>query len=281
MRSACDIGRNVLLCGIHIGIHGCSWRKLLLSAVALSDAAALSAIFKEGLLRIFQIDVREATAECGEFFELMTSLMPHFTMSNTKGQLVVELEGKALDIESLIKTLLNKLAFESDAEEEIPAHIVNGVLRLVSAFLAILGTVSPDLQRDMKQCIMDDCLFRTPSVDDRRGSLCSDSQSRKLAFDLIRDLATKCPSTRKDFIETTRGLLADAKRFENHWNVSTEPFSARSGHSFCGLVNQGMTCYMNATLQQLFMNKDLRAGVMAASMRASTVVFSSKKYPAT
>ena len=255
---------QMLLRNPHKGARGKF--KLLLSAVALSDPAALSAIFKEGLLRIFQIDVREATSECGEFFELMTFLMPHFTTSNT-GPLVVELEGKTQDIESLIKMLLNKLAFSPDPEEVIPAHIVNGILQLVSAFLSILDTVSPGLQNDMKQCIMTDCLFRTPFVDDRRGSLCSDNQSRKLAFDLTRDLVTKSPSTRGDFIQTTRGLLADAKQYEREYAVTTESFSARLGNNFTGLVNQGMTCYMNATLQQLFMNKGLRAGVMAASMR--------------
>ena len=44
-----------------------------------------------------------------------------------------------------------------------------------------------------------------------------------------------------------------------HPELYTAPPAKRPGHGFCGLANQGSTCYLNCLLQTLFMTPEFRS----------------------
>eukprot|EP00951_Prasinocladus_malaysianus_P028611 scaffold261277_cov32-Prasinocladus_malaysianus.AAC.1 len=53
---------------------------------------------------------------------------------------------------------------------------------------------------------------------------------------------------------------------EPHYEFEYQPsFSRRGPQRFCGLKNAGATCYMNATIQQLFMTSGLRQLLLQAN----------------
>ena len=49
------------------------------------------------------------------------------------------------------------------------------------------------------------------------------------------------------------------------WNIISKN-SGRKKSKYTGLVNQGCTCYQNATLQQLYLIEEIREGVLNAPL---------------
>ena len=53
--------------------------------------------------------------------------------------------------------------------------------------------------------------------------------------------------------------------FAQGWNIISKN-SGRKKSKYTGLVNQGCTCYQNATLQQLYLIEEIREGVLNAPL---------------
>lgn len=60
-----------------------------------------------------------------------------------------------------------------------------------------------------------------------------------------------------------QSALVVAHQWSNSWNVSVQSQIRDSNIPYVGLKNQGLTCYMNSLLQQLFMNKQLQESILA------------------
>jgi len=152
--------------------------------------------------------------------------------------------------------------------------------------------------------VLEDCLFRirdrprspskatsSPSMDNHGSprsksteAKLSESQS-KLPIELIQPLSKDESTRRQTFrllLEIVKGsptqLLQLTSRLRSHLQPPDQhtPLKSigsktivdfrRSSAGFVGLTNQGLTCYMNATLQQLFFLKRFREEVLSARL---------------
>jgi len=92
---------------------------------------------------------------------------------------------------------------------------------------------------------------------------CDSQKTRSLALDLLADVLKGDRASLAHGVQ----LLMDLHYTSTPgWNFEYQPlFHRRSQHGFCGLKNAGATCYMNATIQQLFMTTNLRSLLLQAA----------------
>jgi hypothetical protein len=91
---------------------------------------------------------------------------------------------------------------------------------------------------------------------------CATSSCRKAALELLAELMGDCPGS----LEEGVGLLIDLhyqQQTLRSWNMAARLL--RPPGLYMGLKNGGATCYMNAVFQQLFMQPQIRAGVLGAA----------------
>lgn len=110
------------------------------------------------------------------------------------------------------------------------------------------------------------CLFDVPfSRSDRRAPpKCKTKASRKAAFSLLVEFADKCPA---NFVELMDLVVPFVSKCERHieWGFSPDSYE-KSSSGFVGLRNLGATCYMNALMQQFFMTKPFRNGLLSTNI---------------
>uniref|UniRef100_A0A061RL24 Ubiquitin carboxyl-terminal hydrolase 9/24 n=2 Tax=Tetraselmis sp. GSL018 TaxID=582737 RepID=A0A061RL24_9CHLO len=91
---------------------------------------------------------------------------------------------------------------------------------------------------------------------------CSSAEARAAALDLLSQVMSGDPASLAEGVQ----LLFDLHyTSEPLWDYEHQPvFQRRVQQRFCGLKNAGATCYMNSTIQQLFMTEGLRRLLLEA-----------------
>lgn len=105
--------------------------------------------------------------------------------------------------------------------------------------------------------------------------LCKHPKTRAAAVELLHSLAAKSPAILCHLLKLASQLChiparitePGAKVSATAWNLVETP--GRGSSDFVGLRNLGCTCYMNATLQQLFNIPSLRAVIRRAHVVVS------------
>ena len=119
-------------------------------------------------------------------------------------------------------------------------------------------------------------LYSVPCILDKDAwPVCRGSRARKEAFRLLYhlmepDRQLDYESQEQEFYHKNRAKLANL--IESYrstvpmdkigWKM--QPLAVRRETAFAGLVNQGCTCYMNATLQQLYLIRSIRDNVLSS-----------------
>jgi ubiquitin C-terminal hydrolase len=182
---------------------------------------------------------------------------------------------------------------ELSEEEEEEDKLLQGMLLLFASFLE-LKCQSEVLQSSLKLtlgsskgvvvCLFNDYLF---SVDSGKSKAtidsfprCKTAASRHRAFAALAELCKGCPGNLKVIIELIKphhsiaaepikadSALTPSKSLKRHGRDVLVPKS-RTG--YCGLQNPGCICYMNSTLQQLFMVPAFRYGILGADTDVSS-----------
>ncbi len=94
--------------------------------------------------------------------------------------------------------------------------------------------------------------------------VCISGTTVTAAFDLLVGLCTGCSSNLKVVAHILLELFfADKDDAFTEWEY-LPPVGPKPENGFVGLKNAGATCYMNSVLQQLFMIKAVRQGVLSA-----------------
>ena len=95
------------------------------------------------------------------------------------------------------------------------------------------------------------------------GTKCKNEETRSKALKLLETLIDKFPETKelvRDYLHALHIIGSWRTNKKQDWCIDSG-LRSRTGH-FIGLVNLGATCYMNSSLQQLFMIPQFRKGII-------------------
>eukprot|EP01083_Nonionella_stella_P126876 384305_1 len=162
-----------------------------------------------------------------------------------------------------------------------------GLLSLMRTIISSSLRFQMKLMRQLKNELIFNCLFAVadPFCDDPVGVLngsvatprakCQTSASRAAAFDLLVEIAAKNSpqlwnEMLTDFLEIHSRRMSSVD-LEFGFNPCFARRSASTGE--CGLHNYGCTCYMNATMQQLYANPVIRRVVLGVECCDKSSVF--------
>jgi ubiquitin carboxyl-terminal hydrolase 9/24 len=105
-----------------------------------------------------------------------------------------------------------------------------------------------------------DCIDRRP--------LAGDTAARSAAFQLLSTLAQQSGETVSSLVDVLVEFVGDKPLGDNvprsRWGFDPSRERKPAGIRYVGLRNQGCTCYLNATMQNLFMNPAFREVILTS-----------------
>ncbi|KNC50218.1 uncharacterized protein AMSG_11972 [Thecamonas trahens ATCC 50062] len=198
--------------------------------------------------------VAEAPAMAAQYFVLFRNLIDD--AGHTSGTSLADL----IDVADVVEQLLSFIGPErSDAAPACEAVAV-GVFSALAALMRSLPEVKAVDGPRVLELVMGHCLFGV------EGELphCKTAEARRAGFALVIELARGCSTNLGMLLRTVQQCVSAASALAaSSWAFEPRKL-ARDGCGYVGLINLGATCYMNATLQQLFCLQPLRDGLLSA-----------------
>jgi ubiquitin C-terminal hydrolase len=208
-------------------------------------------------------DVELSNDGCVTYFRVLIDLLPSTLKiyENNKD----EISSKLLNV---IFLSLEKCSKKKKKNKE--SNYLIGTLSLMSSLLQNVNTSVIEQHDKLKgflEMVYNDYLYSVPTLQNKDAwPLCRGIKEREAAFSVLHQLVTT--TSNSDNMKKMVNLISSFRKTVNvdkvGWRVL--PKSIRRQTRFAGLNNQGCTCYQNATLQQLYLIKDIREGVLNAPL---------------
>ncbi|KAG0029169.1 hypothetical protein BGZ81_004061 [Podila clonocystis] len=236
-------------------------RKFCMQNIA-TEGATSPVIFFLDILQSFLPLSKEYESNCSElfgFFEAVAREAARYCSEEYFKNLYTKL------METIINhpTAENSSSFKEDT-------VMVGMLKVATAMI----NTDPRLKRldtDFRiiDYVFDECLFpQMPSPELNTSSKpvaakCQSDASRAAAFEFLEESTRSTLHTLCYVVKKTHEHFQREHDMADLWGYDPQTFrKARCG--FVGLQNLGATCYVNSIVQQFFMNKDFRTGILDA-----------------
>ncbi|KAF9930001.1 hypothetical protein FBU30_001020 [Linnemannia zychae] len=197
------------------------------------------------LLTFFEIVVREAIYYCtSEYYEAL--------------------------YKRLMETIINHQSSESASSTREDTVLV-GMLKVAAAMLGTDPRLK-NLDQGLKiiDYVFDECLFPQPYATDESGAAitpsaakCQSEGSRSAAFGYLEESSRENPVILRYVITKIHRHFDRDSEIGDQWGYDPQTVK-KASCGFVGLQNLGATCYVNSIVQQFFMNKDFRQGILQA-----------------
>eukprot|EP01022_Parablepharisma_sp_SALTPOND_P031230 TRINITY_DN78_c0_g1_i1.p1 TRINITY_DN78_c0_g1~~TRINITY_DN78_c0_g1_i1.p1 ORF type:complete len:2462 (-),score=272.77 TRINITY_DN78_c0_g1_i1:2173-9558(-) len=229
--------------------------------------AELKKLQKE-LMNVLILDFLKAALEEGvnaePYFDLMSELIVFTLFFNPVQEKSDELDCPTLikekHIPYLIHHILNRPTFEKNMNDI--DHCLGGLMDMLRLEILKHSPLKSEIKNapELSTGILE-ALFNIDKAD----SKCKNEKSRGKALKLLEVIVNNFPQTYtlvRDYLCTLHisGNWRTNKKAD--WNI--RPGLGNRAGNFVGLKNLGATCYMNSSLQQLFMIPQFRKGIVEA-----------------
>ncbi|CAD8119650.1 unnamed protein product [Paramecium sonneborni] len=193
------------------------------------------------------ITMQNSQANSAQYYELLSQLIDSAFESEESQQFI---DYQQLS-QQMLQNLINYKSQETRSKNTPTDKILIGLLNL-------LCKLSRFIQQPIIDLIFNDCLF---SQKEEIEIKCKSIESRQAAFKLLNHLAQQ-QNMNKILINLQ--LLSQKIPNTNKWNYIPQS-DVRSALGYCGIKNLRCICYMNAMLQQFYMIKPFRYGILQAN----------------
>ncbi|KAG0032025.1 hypothetical protein BGZ82_006708 [Podila clonocystis] len=236
-------------------------RKFCMQNIA-TEGTTSPVIFFLDILQSFLPLSKEYESNCSELFEFFEAV------AREAARYCSEEYFKNL-YTKLMETIINHPTAENSSSFKEDTVMV-GMLKVATAMI----NTDPRLKRldtDFRiiDYVFDECLFpQMPSPELNTSSKpvaakCQSDASRAAAFEFLEESTRSTLQTLCYVVKKTHEHFQREHDMADLWGYDPQTFKkARCG--FVGLQNLGATCYVNSIVQQFFMNKDFRTGILDA-----------------
>lgn len=190
-----------------------------------------------------------------EYFQLISSLLDYP-------------EAKKLFSDTL-HAIATKFKTGFALSAEATDNVVYLLLQVLETILSKDAAISVDVARNTLKIIFGRCLFPRFKNEKPFWPLCTTASTRKVAFNVLEKVSVRADANLRLLLDLLEGFVEDTRHYlDGLWEFECAS-EAKSRGMHVGLKNQGCSCYMNAFLQQIFMEKRLQNGLLAAQLPES------------
>lgn len=223
-------------------------------------SAAMSTFFLEQSMKIQELN--------GFFLEAMLGIFEEALLKNkiesywdllcfyiTDCEVTPDLEKKYL---GFIKILEQRPAEGSSKDHDTT---LSGILKVLKT---TMKKIHINISEDIIRLVLHTCLFEIPSKFKKGAPKCKNSDTRKEAFDLLKEMCNR----NKEALEYVINYLSSQYQ-DPHWRSAKladwnyHPRAhEKSDTGYVGMKNLGCICYMISSLQQLFFVSNFRETIL-------------------
>ncbi|KAG0306868.1 hypothetical protein BGZ97_000587 [Linnemannia gamsii] len=215
------------------------------------------------ILQSFLPISKEYTSNCSEllmFFEIVVRESIYYCTPEYYSSLYTR----------LMETIINHQSSEDPSYQREDTVLV-GMLKVASAMIGTdprLKTLDQGFR--IIDYVFDECLFPQPYATDETGASvtpgaakCQSEASRSAAFGYLEESSRDNPETLRYVITKIHKHFDRDSEIGDQWSYDPQNVK-RASCGFVGLQNLGATCYVNSIVQQFYMNKGFRQGILQA-----------------